>query len=99
MTTFKLDKQGLIPAIIKNNYNGDIIMLGYMNPDSLNKTIETKQVWFYSRSRSSMWHKGATSGNYFNVISIYIDCDYDAIQITVEPTGPGCHTGNDTCFF
>lgn len=99
MTTFKLDKQGLIPAIIKNSHNGKVIMLGYMNAESINKTIETKEVWFYSRSRSSIWHKGATSGNYFNVISMSVDCDNDTIHIEVDPTGPGCHTGNETCFF
>jgi len=99
MTTFKLDKQGLIPAIIKNINDDKVIMLGYMNAESINKTIETKQVWFYSRSRSSIWHKGATSGNYFNLKSMSIDCDNDTIHIEAEPTGPGCHTGQDTCFF
>ena len=99
MTTLKLDKQGLIPAIITNINNGKVIMLGYMNAESINKTIETREVWFYSRSRSEIWHKGATSGNYFNVESMSIDCDNDTIHIEVHPTGPGCHTGNDTCFF
>jgi phosphoribosyl-AMP cyclohydrolase len=74
-------------------------MLGYMNEESLQKTLETDQVWFYSRSRQELWHKGATSGNYLNVRAIYRDCDDDTLLLQVVPTGPVCHTGNRSCFF
>lgn len=74
-------------------------MLGYMNAASLQKTLNSGQVWFYSRSRQELWHKGETSGSYLNVRNIYKDCDDDTLLIKVEPTGPVCHTGNGNCFF
>jgi phosphoribosyl-ATP pyrophosphohydrolase/phosphoribosyl-AMP cyclohydrolase len=95
----KFDDKGLIPAIIQDAENGEMLMLGYMNEESLQKTLETDQVWFYSRSRQELWHKGATSGNYLNVRAIYKDCDDDTLLLQVEPTGPVCHTGNRSCFF
>jgi len=75
-----------------------VLMLGYMNEESLRRTRESGQVWFYSRDRQELWHKGATSGNFLNVRSILVDCDDDALLIRVQPTGPACHTGERTCF-
>src|SRR5690625_74381 len=74
-------------------------MLAYMNEESLKKTIETKETWFYSRSRQELWNKGATSGNRQKVSQIALDCDKDALLVTVEPEGPACHTGEVSCFF
>ena len=95
----KFDEKGLIAAIIQDAENGEILMLGYMNEESLQKTLQTGQVWFYSRSRQELWHKGETSGSYLNVRHIYRDCDDDALLLQVEATGPVCHTGNRSCFF
>lgn len=95
----KFDEKGLIPAIIQDANTGEVLMLGYMNQESLERTESTGQVWFWSRSRQELWHKGATSGNYINVRSILIDCDGDTVLIRAEPTGPVCHTGNRSCFF
>ena len=95
----KLDKEGLIPAIVQDDDNGRVLMLGYMDGEALKRTLKTGQVWFYSRSRAELWHKGATSGNYLNLRGISIDCDGDTILVRAEPTGPVCHTGNETCFF
>jgi len=95
----KFDEKGLIAAIIQDAASGEVLMLGYMNEESLKRTLDTGQVWFYSRSRHELWHKGETSGSYLNVRSIFKDCDGDALLIQVEATGPVCHTGNRTCFF
>ena len=95
----KFDDKGLIPAIIQDADSGDVLMLGYINEESLQRTIESGQVWFYSRSRQELWHKGATSGNYLNVCEIWQDCDKDTLLIRARPIGPVCHTGNRTCFF
>jgi phosphoribosyl-ATP pyrophosphohydrolase/phosphoribosyl-AMP cyclohydrolase len=95
----KFDEKSLIPAIIQDAVNGEVLMLGYMNLESLQKTLETGQVWFYSRSRQELWHKGATSGNYLNVRAIMKDCDNDTLLVQVEPVGPVCHTGNRSCFY
>ena len=95
----KFDERGLIAAIIQDAENGEVLMLGYMNEESLKKTLETGQVWFYSRSRQELWHKGETSGSYLNVRAIFKDCDDDALLLQVEATGPVCHTGNKSCFF
>ena len=94
----KLDNNKLVPAIIQNASTNDVITLGYMSPESFELTLKNNQVWFFSRSRSKLWHKGETSGNFFNVESILQDCDSDSILIKVQPTGPGCHTGSNTCF-
>ena len=90
---------GLVPVVIQDDDSGDVLMLGYMNEESLHLTIETGQVWFWSRSRRALWHKGATSGNYLNVRRILVDCDDDALLIRVRPAGPVCHTGERTCFY
>ena len=95
----KFDEKGLIPAIIQDVNTGEVLMLGYMNQESLEKTIATGQAWFWSRSRQELWHKGETSGNYINVRSISIDCDADTILIQADPVGPVCHTGNRSCFY
>ena len=95
----KFDEKGLIPAIIQDVNTGQVLMLGYMNRESLERTKSSGQAWFWSRSRSELWHKGATSGNFINVRAIFIDCDEDAILIKAEPVGPVCHTGNQSCFY
>ena len=92
-------KAPLIPAIIQDNGTGKVLMLAYMNEESLKKTIETGYTWFYSRSRNELWNKGATSGHVQRVISVTGDCDDDTLLIRVEQTGPACHTGNETCFY
>ncbi len=99
MTEIQLDEKGLAPAVAQNATTGEVIMLGYMNPGSLKRTLEGGEVWFYSRSRSDLWHKGEVSGNYMRIQSASVDCDGDTILLQVEPDGPICHTGNDTCFF
>lgn len=95
----KLDQQGLIPAIAQDINTGDVLMLGYMNPGTIKRTVEGIQVWFYSRSREDLWHKGEVSGNYLNLKEAWIDCDGDTLLLKVVPDGPVCHTGNPTCFF
>lgn len=89
---------GIIPAIIQNYKSGKILMLGYMNKISLDKTIEESIVTFFSRTTKKLWKKGETSGNYLKLIDIFIDCDNDTILILVDPTGPSCHTGKSNCF-
>ncbi len=89
---------GLIPAIVRDSKTGAILTLAYMNEESLQKTIESGQTWFWSRSRGELWHKGATSGNTQRVVHIAADCDRDALVVTVEPAGPACHTGAESCF-
>jgi phosphoribosyl-ATP pyrophosphohydrolase/phosphoribosyl-AMP cyclohydrolase len=90
--------KGLIPAIIQDVSTGKVLMLAYMNAESLEKTKETGKVTFYSRSRQRLWTKGETSGNYLILEEIIPDCDKDTLLIKVKPTGPACHTGQDTCF-
>lgn len=92
-------KSELVPAIIVEEKNGAVLMLAYMNRESLQKTMETGYTWFYSRSRQELWNKGATSGHLQKVKSIVADCDDDTLLITVEQTGAACHTGNCSCFF
>ena len=93
------DQNGLIPAIVQDEHTGNVLMLAYMNEASLKKTIETKETWFYSRSRQELWNKGATSGNRKMVKRLSLDCDQDTILIHVEPMGPACHTGHESCFY
>ncbi|MDR0314370.1 MAG: phosphoribosyl-AMP cyclohydrolase [Oscillospiraceae bacterium] len=89
----------LIPAIIVDDDNGQVLMLAYMNQESLQKTMSTGYTWFYSRSRGKLWNKGETSGHTQKVVSIKGDCDDDTLLIRVKQKGPACHTGNATCFF
>lgn len=93
------EKSQLIPAIVQDNNTKQVLMLAYMNEESLNKTLETGYTWFYSRSRGKLWFKGETSGNTQKVQSIYADCDNDTILIFVDQKGPACHTGEKSCFF
>jgi phosphoribosyl-ATP pyrophosphohydrolase/phosphoribosyl-AMP cyclohydrolase len=90
--------QGLIPAIIQDAETRQVLMLGYMNKEAYDITVQTGKVTFWSRSRQTIWTKGETSGNYLNVVDIKNDCDQDTLLIRVHPTGPVCHTGTDTCW-
>jgi phosphoribosyl-ATP pyrophosphohydrolase/phosphoribosyl-AMP cyclohydrolase len=94
----RFDERGLVPAIVQNAATREVLTLAYMNRESLQKTIDTKQTWFWSRSRNELWHKGATSGNTQEVVSLALDCDNDAIIVLVNPAGPACHTGAVSCF-
>ncbi|MCP3761145.1 bifunctional phosphoribosyl-AMP cyclohydrolase/phosphoribosyl-ATP diphosphatase HisIE [Domibacillus sp. A3M-37] len=94
----KFDEKGLVPAIVQDATTYEVLTLAYMNKDSLQKTMETGETWFYSRSREELWHKGATSGNTQKVISMQFDCDKDAIVVKVEPAGPACHRDTTSCF-
>ena len=95
----KYNQDGLIPAIITDAADGAVLMLGYMNAESLGITLEQKKVCFFSRSRQKLWLKGETSGNFLNVVSIRTDCDADTLLIAAKPDGPTCHTGARSCFF
>ena len=99
MVNLKFNQDGLIPAIIQDDDTGEVLMLGYMNEEALRRTLSGDEVWFYSRSRQELWHKGETSGNRLKIRSIWQDCDSDTILVKVHPLGPVCHTGNKTCFF
>jgi phosphoribosyl-ATP pyrophosphohydrolase/phosphoribosyl-AMP cyclohydrolase len=96
--SIKFDQNGLVPAIVQDAASKEVLTLAYMNEESLKKTIETKETWFYSRSRQELWHKGGTSGNIQKVVEMRYDCDQDAILVLVQPAGPACHTGAYTCF-
>lgn len=89
---------GLVPAIIQNADTGRVLMLGYMNREALDKTVETGLVTFYSRSRQKLWTKGETSGNYLDLVDISVDCDGDALLVRARPRGPTCHLGTESCF-
>jgi phosphoribosyl-ATP pyrophosphohydrolase/phosphoribosyl-AMP cyclohydrolase len=95
----KFDDRGLIPAVVQDARNGEVLMLAYMNKESLKRTLASGDVWFYSRSQQELWHKGETSGNFLRLKSIIKDCDSDTLLIKAEPAGPVCHTGSQTCFF
>ena len=92
------NSDGLIPAIIQDAKTKTVLMLGYMNEEAYNKTVETKKVTFYSRSKNRLWTKGEESGNFLNLVNIEIDCDNDTLLVKVNPVGPTCHTGLDTCW-
>lgn len=95
----RFDARGLVPAIVQDADSGEVLTLAYMNRQSLELTLSTDQTHFWSRSRQELWHKGATSGNYQDVVELRIDCDEDAILVLVHPRGPACHTGEDSCFY
>lgn len=95
---FNKNKDGLIPAIIQDSKTKNVLMLGYMNNEALQKTLEIKKVTFFSRSKSRLWTKGEKSGNFLNLVDIKIDCDDDTILVFVIPNGPTCHKGTDTCW-
>ncbi|HEU5141459.1 MAG TPA: bifunctional phosphoribosyl-AMP cyclohydrolase/phosphoribosyl-ATP diphosphatase HisIE [Bacillales bacterium] len=94
----KFDENGLIPAIVQDAQSKEVLTLAYMNQESLEKSLETKETWFYSRSRQELWHKGETSGNTQKIVDLRYDCDKDAVLVLVEPTGPACHKGTYSCF-
>ena len=96
--TLAFDSNGLIPAIVQDAITRQVLTLAYMNRESLEKTIETKETWFYSRSRKKLWNKGETSGNKQEVKKISYDCDQDALLVQVDPLGPACHKGEESCF-
>lgn len=95
---FNKNNDGLVPAIIQDATTKNVLMLGYMNEEALKKTEETKKVTFFSRTKQRLWTKGEESGNFLNLVSIQNDCDNDTLLITVNPVGPTCHTGSDTCW-
>ena len=95
----KYDANGLVPAIVQDAETKDVLMMAYMNAESLRLTIESGETWFWSRSRGELWHKGATSGNVQSVVEVRVDCDADTLLVFVNPAGPACHTGNQTCFY
>ena len=92
-------KAPLIPAVVVDDGDGAVLMLAYMNEESLRRTMETGYTWFWSRSRQELWNKGATSGHVQRVVSITADCDDDTLLVRVRQTGPACHTGSRSCFF
>lgn len=94
----KWNDQGLIPAILQDHLTGQVLMLGYMDKQALEKTVETKDAWFFSRSRNELWHKGETSGNYQRVLDMCLDCDNDTLLLQVEPMGHTCHLDRASCF-
>lgn len=98
IANLKFDERGLIPAIVQDARTREVLTLAYMNEESLRRTIETGQTWFWSRSRNELWHKGETSGNTQSVVALHSDCDKDAIVVLVNPAGPACHTGARSCF-
>jgi phosphoribosyl-ATP pyrophosphohydrolase/phosphoribosyl-AMP cyclohydrolase len=94
----RFDERGLVPAIVQDARTREVLTLAYMNEESLRRTLAEGETWFWSRSRSELWHKGATSGNTQRVVSVRLDCDADAVVVLVEPRGPACHTGATSCF-
>ena len=95
----RFNDQGLIPAIVQQEGTGEVLMMAWMNAESLALTFETGTTWFWSRSRQEIWHKGATSGNTQRIVELRYDCDADTLLALVEPAGPACHTGAQTCFY
>lgn len=94
----KFNESGLIPAIVQSNESGRVLMMAWMNHESLSQSIELGETVFWSRSRSELWHKGATTGNTQQIVSIEADCDADTLLIKVIENGPACHTGSESCF-
>jgi phosphoribosyl-ATP pyrophosphohydrolase/phosphoribosyl-AMP cyclohydrolase len=98
-SALKFNEAGLMPVIVQDATSGQVLMLAWTNQESLRRTMESGETWFWSRSRGELWHKGSTSGNIQTVRDIYYDCDGDTLLIRVDPTGPACHTGQISCFF
>jgi phosphoribosyl-ATP pyrophosphohydrolase/phosphoribosyl-AMP cyclohydrolase len=94
----RFDERGLVPAVVQDARTREVLTLAYMNEESLRRTLSEGETWFWSRSRSELWHKGATSGNTQRVVDVRLDCDADALVVLVEPRGPACHTGAVSCF-
>lgn len=99
LDTIKWDEKGLVSAIVQDADSGHVLMMAYMNAESLQQTLDSGETVLYSRSRGTLWHKGATSGNKQEVRAIYIDCDADTLLVLVDPAGPACHTNARSCFY
>jgi phosphoribosyl-AMP cyclohydrolase len=99
VSDLKWDTHGLIPAIVQDAESGEVLMMAWMNKESLDRTLDEKLTWFWSRSRQELWNKGATSGNLQHVTEVLVDCDADVLVVKVKPDGPACHTGERTCFY
>ena len=95
----KFDERGLIPCIVQDDATGDVLMMAWMNAESVRRTLDERTTWFWSRSRGELWHKGETSGNTQELVELRCDCDADTLLARVVPAGPACHTGNATCFY
>jgi phosphoribosyl-AMP cyclohydrolase len=95
----RFDEAGLVPAIVQDATSGRVLMMAWMNRESLTRTLDLGETVFWSRSRQEYWHKGATSGNTQRVVNLAVDCDGDTLLILVEPAGPACHTGAESCFY
>lgn len=98
-TDVRFDDRGLIPAVVQQTGTGEVLMVAWMNEESLRLTFATGTSWFWSRSRQELWNKGATSGNMQKVIRVLVDCDADTLVVEVDSPGPACHTGHRSCFF
>ena len=99
LESVEFDDHGLVPAIVQDSATREVLMMAYMNRDSLELTLDKGETYFYSRSPREIWHKGETSGNYLHLVSAALDCDGDALLFRVRPEGPACHTGRMSCFF
>lgn len=99
LQNLKYDDRGLIPAVVQDARNGEVLMVAYMNEESLKRTLASGETWFFSRSRQKLWHKGEESGHFQHVRKIYADCDADTLVVEVIPDGPACHTGHRSCFY
>jgi phosphoribosyl-ATP pyrophosphohydrolase/phosphoribosyl-AMP cyclohydrolase len=95
----RFDQHGLVPAVVQDVQDGTVLMVGYMSREALQRTLESGDVWFWSRSRAALWHKGETSGHYLRTVDVWLDCDGDAVLVRARPEGPTCHTGARSCFF
>jgi phosphoribosyl-AMP cyclohydrolase len=95
----RYDDKGLIPAVVQQHDTGEVLMVAWMNEESLKRTLDTKTTWFWSRSRQEFWNKGATSGNVQHVKEVRYDCDEDTLLVLVDAAGPACHTGERSCFY
>ena len=98
LSELKFNSDGLIPAVIQDDASRDVLMVAWMNAESLQMTLASGETWFWSRSRAELWHKGGTSGNIQKVTSVLYDCDGDTLLVLVQPAGPACHTGETSCF-
>ena len=99
LSEIKYDANGLVPSIVQDVFTKDVLMMAWMNAESLRLTLEKGEAVFWSRSRQEIWHKGGTSGNVQKVVEVRVDCDADTLLVLVEPAGPACHTGERTCFY
>lgn len=99
VASIRWNEAGLVPAVVQDASSGEVLMVAYMNEESLQRSLESGQTWFWSRSRGELWHKGGTSGNTQAIASIHYDCDSDTLLVKVVPEGPACHTGENSCFY